>query len=279
MDERKKKRYTIGKGIEKQEKNHITAGWEEEKMGERIAKILKGQIATSVIYILLGLCLIFMPVKTVYIICKVVFGIVLIAAGLYHVMIYLMEKANATLLDLFSGSILLVLGGFLFFNPQIVIKILPILLGAFILIDSIWSLQGCRKLKKRKRGEWKLLLLGSLLFIGLGITLVVNPFSVIKYTIIFAGWVLLCNGILDMVFMILLKKGLKEIQKLAGEAEAETKEELQKPVYEEWKGTPSNTADEVQEEVQAADVKDSDSAAEEAADQEEPGMQNTSFDN
>ena len=41
MDERKKKRYTIGKGIEKQEKNHITAGWEEEKMGERIAKNIK----------------------------------------------------------------------------------------------------------------------------------------------------------------------------------------------------------------------------------------------
>ena len=87
---------------------------------------------------------------------------------------------------------------------------------------------GLPEAEKRKRGEWKLLLLGSLLFIGLGITLVVNPFSVVKYTIIFAGWVLLCNGILDMVFMILLKKGLKEIQKLAGEAEAETKEELQK---------------------------------------------------
>lgn len=228
----------------------MAAEREEEKMGERIAKILKGQMATSVIYILLGLCLILMPVKTVYIICKVVFGIVLIAAGLYHVIIYLLEKANTTLLDLFSGSILLVLGGFLFFNPQIVIKILPILLGAFILIDSIWSLQGCLKLKKRNRGEWKLLLLGSLVFIGLGITLVVNPFTVVKYTIIFAGWVLLCNGMADLVFMILLKKGLKEIQELAAEAEAEAAEEPQKPVYEEWPGATSAAAEAGQEEVQ-----------------------------
>lgn len=189
-------------------------------MGERISRILRGQIATSAVYILLGLCLVWMPVKTVYLICKIVFGVVMIAAGCYHVAIYLMEKANATLLDLFSGSILLVLGGFLFFNPQIVIKILPILLGTFILIDSIWSLQGCLKLKKRNRGEWKVFLVGSLIFIGLGITLVINPFTVVKYTVIFAGWILLCNGVVDLIFMILLKRGLKEIQEPAEAAAA-----------------------------------------------------------
>lgn len=215
-------------------------------MGERIAKIFKGQIATSVVYILLGLCLILMPVESVYIICKVVFGILLIIAGCYHVIIYLLEKANATLLDLFSGAILLVVGGFLFFNPQIVIKILPILLGAFILIDSIWSLQGCWKLKKRGRGEWKLFFIASLIFIGLGITMVVNPFKVVKYTIMFAGWVLLCDGVLDLVFLVLLRRGLKEIaeavQEAANEVEAEVVEEPEKPVYEEWVGTPTDTS-------------------------------------
>ena len=79
-------------------------------MGKRFSKILKGQITSSAFYILLGLCLIFMPVKTVDVICKVVFGLVLIGAGCYHVYIYVREKENATILDLFSGEIVLVLG-------------------------------------------------------------------------------------------------------------------------------------------------------------------------
>lgn len=188
-------------------------------MRERIAKIFKGQIISSIIYILLGLCLVLMPVGTVYVICKVMFGIVLILTGCYHVVIYLMEKRNATVMDMFSGVILVVFGGFLFFNPQIVMKLLPILLGAFLLIDSIWSLQGAFRLKKRQRGMWKVLLIGSLAFIGLGAALIVNPFQNMKYTFVFAGAGLLANGVLDVVFMILLRVGMKEKEEKAEEPE------------------------------------------------------------
>lgn len=198
-------------------------------MGERIGRFLRGQIVTSVIYILLGLCLICMPVGTVNLICKLVFGIIMIVAGLYHILIYVMEKMNATVLDLFSGGILLVLGGFLFFNPQVVIKLLPILLGAFVLIDSIWTLQGAFRLKKRGDEMWKLLLAGSLIFIGLGIAMIVNPFQVVRYTIMFAGWILLCNGVVDLVFMFILKRAMKELKNAVEEAVEEAEAMEQSP--------------------------------------------------
>lgn len=113
----------------------------------KINNFLKGQIVTSIIYIALGACLVFMPVSTVNVICKFVFGILLILVGLYHILIYVAEKLNSTIFDLFSGGVLMVLGIFLFMNPQIVVKLLPILLGTFILVDSIWSLKGSLKLK------------------------------------------------------------------------------------------------------------------------------------
>ena len=181
-------------------------------MWEKINNFLKGQIVTSIIYIALGACLVFMPVSTVNVICKFVFGILLILVGLYHILIYVAEKLNSTIFDLFSGGVLKVLGIFLFMNPQIVVKLLPILLGTFILVDSIWSLKGSLKLKKRGAGSWKFLLLGSIIFIALGISLVVNPFTMVKYTVIFAGWIFLCNGVIDMIYLILLRKGLKEIK-------------------------------------------------------------------
>ena len=181
-------------------------------MWEKINNFLKGQIVTSIIYIALGACLVFMPVSTVNVICKFVFGILLILVGLYHILIYVAEKLNSTIFDLFSGGVLMVLGIFLFMNPQIVVKLLPILLGTFILVDSIWSLKGSLKLKKRGADSWKFLLLGSIIFIALGISLVVNPFTMVKYTVIFAGWIFLCNGVIDLIYLILLRKGLKEIK-------------------------------------------------------------------
>ena len=163
-------------------------------MEEKKSKILRGQIPTSVFYILFGLCLALMPVETVNVLCKVVFGLVLIGAGVYHILIFVLEKDNSTILDLFSGVIVLVIGIFLFMNPTVVVKLLTLMLGAFILVDSIWSLKGSLKLKKRGADSWKFLLLGSIIFIALGISLVVNPFTMVKYTVIFAGWIFLCYG-------------------------------------------------------------------------------------
>ena len=78
-------------------------------MGEKINNILKGEIISSVFYILLGLCLILIPAQTVDVICKVVFGLILIGAGIYHIYIYIRGKAKATIMDLLSGVVVFVL--------------------------------------------------------------------------------------------------------------------------------------------------------------------------
>ena len=77
----------------------------------------------------------------------------MIASGIYHIVIYTAEKEKATILDLFTGVIVMVLGIFLFFTPQIVIKILPYLLGALVLVDSIWKIKGSYRLKKKPRED------------------------------------------------------------------------------------------------------------------------------
>ena len=210
-------------------------------MREKISRILKGQVTTSLIYILLGLCLICMPVDAVNILCRFIFGVVLIAAGLYHIWIYVQEKQNSTLMDLFSGGLILVLGIFLFYNPEVVVSLLPVLLGTFILTDSIWVLKGCVKMRKRdSQGlEWKILLAGSLIFIALGIAMIVNPFSAVKVMIVFAGCVLLVNGIADFAFLFLIRKGIRtltEFRQRAKEKEEAAAAELreQEPAYAPW---------------------------------------------
>ena len=220
-------------------------------MGKKVSDFFKGEIISSVFYLAFGLCLILIPDQTVNIICKIVFGLVMIAAGIYHIVIYTAEKKKATILDLFTGVIAMVLGIFLFFTPQIVIKILPYLLGAFVLVDSIWKIKGSYRLKKAERGRWKALLIGCLIFIALGISMLFYSFMSIKKMILFSGIILAADGVVDIVFLIMLRTGMRKAEKLrlAGEKEGTDKNssEENKP------GSVDTEATEEYEEMPTAD--------------------------
>lgn len=213
-------------------------------MKERFKKVVHGEIISFIFYISFGLCLILMPTQTVNVICKVIFGLVLIGVGGYNIWQYAGEKAKSTILDLFSGVIVFVLGAFLFFNPQVVVKLLPFLLAAFILVDSIWTLRGGFRLYKRSRPEWKVLMIGGLLFIVLGIVLIVNPFVKVTHTVIFAGWVFLANGAVDLILFFLLKHAMKKADEAVQVVEATVEPEPSQ--------IPDKGAEDVYTEAQAA---------------------------
>ena len=226
-------------------------------MGEKITKVLRGQILTSIVYILLGAALAFVPVETVNIICKFVFGIMLMAAGVFHIIMYILERPTTTMFDLFSGVILVVFGIFLFYNPQIIVKVLPTLLGGFVLVDSVWTLRGAIRLKKAGSGAWKWLLLGSLIFIGLGVAMIVNPFTVVRDTVIFCGAIMLANGVLDLIFQLVLFSGIRKAEKRKKELEQAVAERIEaekagragEPVYEDWHNheAPTGAPEEIPE--------------------------------
>lgn len=190
-------------------------------MGKRVANFFKSEIISSIFYLAFGLCLVLIPDQTVNIICKIIFGLVMIAAGIYHIVIYAAEKKKATILDLFTGVIVMVLGIFLFFTPQIVIKILPYLLGAFVLVDSIWKIKGSYRLKKAERGRWKVLLIGCLIFIALGVSMLFYSFLDVSRMILFSGIILAADGVVDIVFLIMLRTGMRKAEKLCTAKEKE----------------------------------------------------------
>lgn len=203
-------------------------------MGKKISAVFRGEIVSSIFYIAFGLCLLLIPDATVNIICKIIFGLVMIAAGVYHIGIYAAEKVKATILDLFTGVIVTVLGIYLFFTPQIVIKLLPYLLGAFVLVDSIWKIKGTHRLRKTESELWKVLVIVSLVFLILGAAILVYPFAGVRTMVMFCGGVLVANGAVDLVFLIMLKVILRkeEKQRIAAEKEEENRREAEKKLLE-----------------------------------------------
>lgn len=115
----------------------------------------------------------------------------------------------------------MVLGIFLFFTPQIVIKILPYLLGALVLVDSIWKIKGSYRLKKAHRGRWKIILIGCLVFIALGVSMLLYSFLSVTRMILFSGIILTADGVADIVFLIMIRLGMKKSEKFCAEKEQE----------------------------------------------------------
>ena len=89
------------------------------------------------------------------------------------------------------------------------------MLGAFVLVDSLWKFKGAFLLKKGGQKSWSALLIGSLIFIALGIVILFGRFPKIMTLLIFSGWVLVCDGVVDIILFIVMKLGLRKIAKKA----------------------------------------------------------------
>ncbi len=161
---------------------------------------------SAVFYVVLGFLMAFLPVFAYTVIVRVAFGLALAFSGGVHLYQYLSRKEGATVLDLFSGAIVLVVGIFLFGNPQIVSRLFPILLGALLLADTVWEFQKAASFRKSKAKEWLIFLGFALVMAALAVLIMVNPFARVRQTVVFSGIIFLLNGAGDIALSVLGKK-------------------------------------------------------------------------
>jgi len=184
-------------------------------MKEKLQRLLNGQIAVAAIFLVFGLCLIFMPAGTLTVLCKVVFGLAMIVSGVYHIVMEVKEKPGRVhhLTDLYTGVITLVIGCFLFRNPQLVIKILPWMLGAFIIVDCIWMLRELLMFRKKQVNLWEGLAICIGIFVILALILIFRSFAQVSGMLTFAGWVFVLKGAADFLFYYLVSSKKKMLNR------------------------------------------------------------------
>ena len=174
------------------------------KFKDRLKRLLRGQMPVTILFIVLGLCLVFLPAGTLNILCKVVFGLALVLTGLYHVFLQVFERPgrDVSVPDLYTGVITMVIGLFLFTNSQLVVKLLPWMLGGFVVADCIWMVKGSLRMKKLKVNFYKVLLAGAIIFAVAGCVLIFFPFRQVSTLLLFAGWLFLIKGVSDIFLYI-----------------------------------------------------------------------------
>ena len=177
-----------------------------------IKRTFNTNLFLSLLFVIIGLFLFIKPDTTVSIISYTI-GLILIVNGLIEVYRYIKENDiyNIFSFRLSYGVLLIIAGIFMFIKPNLLSSLFPIILGVWIIINSINKFQYSLILKKSNNKDYLYTILISILSFIWGIILLCNPFKsalVITQTI---GIFIIIYAVLDIMENLLIRKNITDI--------------------------------------------------------------------
>ncbi|MBD5498736.1 MAG: hypothetical protein HDR11_13425 [Lachnospiraceae bacterium] len=175
-------------------------------------------IMYAVLYILMGIVLLLFPETTKKILCYAVGG-ASVAVGVVTVCIYLFRDAakNTYRNDFVTGLAAILLGIFLIVRVDLIMVLIPFVLGIAVMISGFMKLQDCIDVRRMGYGNGLVLFLLALVSIVHGIVLIVNPFHASTVLMRLVGAGLLFCGVSDLFSTLYMSRKIKHYIESAGE--------------------------------------------------------------
>lgn len=160
----------------------------------KMLKELKWEaILTGVLYILLGIVALVIP-ETMQKTLGYLIGIVLIVAGAVSMICYLLRDARDNYYhnEFVFGLVGIVVGVAVLYKVEVIISLIPFILGILVLFSGCSKLQDAIDLKRLSYGSWVGMLVVAVINIILGIVLICNPFkaAVLLFRVLGVGLIL-----------------------------------------------------------------------------------------
>ena len=174
--------------------------------------------ASSLIYILLGLALLIWPELSLKVVCYL-FGAVILIKGISSVITFFRteDRFFFSYFTLIFGLSATALGAFLLFSHQVVVSILPLLVGILILFDGVVRTQSAFELRAVGHRSWWSFLLLALISVILGFVMIFNPFASVQVLVMAIGVFLLLEGIVNLASALYAGAMLRTLRKTAEE--------------------------------------------------------------
>jgi uncharacterized membrane protein HdeD (DUF308 family) len=169
-------------------------------MIDYMKRYAKGSIVLSICLIVVSLFLIFKPEVSLSVLF-ICLGCFLLVVGIMHTISYFSspKEFKAFSFELIEGIVYIILGFVLIFNPNIIKAFLPIIIGCWMIINSIVRFQLAFNLKSSDNPSWALMLILSFVTLILGIVMVINPFASIAALTMICGIMLLISEIINII--------------------------------------------------------------------------------
>lgn len=163
------------------------------------SKLKNTLIITSVFYTILGIFMLLFPELISDFICYLV-SVMFIFFGIASVLMYFRSEVRSpyTSTVLVLGIILGSLGIYIIMNPRAFASLIPLIIGVFMIADSISKLSAALDLRKYGFVNWWHMLIISFIILVCGLILVFNPFEAISLTIMVIGTILIVDSITNI---------------------------------------------------------------------------------
>lgn len=197
-------------------------------MKEWLKSVKWNLILAALAYVVLGVVLLAWPDTTGNVLCTLL-GILLLGYGIFQIIGFFTrgdEGWGSGAVYLLAGLCAVALGVFALSSPEKVLAILPVALGAVVVVDSCISLKRAFQLKELGMERWWIAALLAVVTLLFGLVVMFNPFQSVLLVIRIVGGVLIYQGISDLVTITRVtyygKRVLEELGAVEGEV---TKEE------------------------------------------------------
>ena len=170
-------------------------------------------LITSILSIIVGLVLIFLPTVSNKVV-GIIVGVIILIFGINAVYKYFhRDGAKIYSLNIVFWVLYSILGVVIILYPYSVMEFVTVCLGLFIIINGATKVNYGLWLKRGSEDSWLVTLVTGIFLVVLGIMVVFNPFSAFTLTQL-SGAFLIIVGILNVSDTILFKKRAKEIMEI-----------------------------------------------------------------
>lgn len=186
---------------------------------------------SSFITFILGIILIVRPDLSGALMCYMLGG-ALILMGLFQLIIYYRGQRAGfySKFNMMMGIVLVLLGIWICAKPNIILGLIPVVLGFVLLLHAFQDLSYTIDIKNAGVERWWVALVATLITFVLGIFLVMHPFLAFEIAMIYVGIGLVYNGVSDLVLIILAgyyrRKADKRVRDFAGSLDMDESDKL-----------------------------------------------------
>lgn len=181
-------------------------------MKEKIKEYKVDNTVIAVVSIVVGIILTIFPGATLRTISRLI-SAALFIMGAVAIVTYLRRNTEDNFMrnDFLKGLVEITLGICTLIKADLIVSILPVILGIIVIISGCKKLQETIDMIKSKSKSWITLMVISALNIGLGILIVCNPFDAAKTLFMVIGIGLVFGGVMDFVITQYIAKKMSSV--------------------------------------------------------------------
>ena len=170
-------------------------------------------VIISVFFLVLGILMVVCPESSLTVICRGL-GILSALFGVFRIVQYCLRvpQGIGQRYDFAGGLFCLLAAALLFFRAAEVAAVLSVIVGIFILIDSVFKLQVALDARRSGAQSWAMMMILACVSLLLGVLLVFDTFRGQKLLSVIMGAALIYDAAADLFTMFYVNHAIKGVK-------------------------------------------------------------------